>query len=96
MTRFLIALGLVLGLLAVARAQAPETPAAPTLTEAQAQAIRVLELRTENAQLRVALAQAQLDVVTREGAAYLTSLARDGFTLTRSERGWTYVPNGAE
>lgn len=83
---------LVLSLVAGARAQAP---AAPELTEAQRLQLRLIETQVENAQLRLTLAQAQLDAVSREGAAYITSLAREGFTLTRGERGWTYVPNGA-
>lgn len=86
---------LVLGGVASTSAQAPTAPAPPVLTEAQAMQIRLLEVQTENAQLKVALAQAQLDAIAREGAAYLSSLQRDGYTLTRGERGWAYVPKGA-
>ena len=93
MTRAVVVLALLRGFVASTRAQAPATPAPPVLTEAQAMQIRLLEMQTENAQLKVALAQAQLDAVAREGAAYLSSLQRDGFTLTRGERGWSYAPS---
>lgn len=94
-TRAVVVLAILLGFVASTRAQAPATPAPPVLTEAQTMQIRLLEVQTENAQLKVALAQAQLDAIAREGAAYLSSLQRDGFTLTRGERGWSYVPKGA-
>lgn len=74
---------------------ASEFVAAPSLTAEQQLRLRVMELQVENAQLRAALAQTQLDAIAREGAAYLSSLQRDGFTLTRGERGWSYVPKGA-
>lgn len=71
------------------------TAQVPTLTESQAVQLRVLEIQTENAQLKVALAQAQLDAVVREGSAYLATLQRDGYTLSRTDRGWTYTAKGA-
>ena len=66
--------------------------AAPTLTPEQRLQLRVMELQVENAQLRAALAQAQLDQLTREASATLKGLERDGFTLSRGGREWQYVP----
>lgn len=66
--------------------------AAPQLTPEQQLRLRVMELQVENAQLRAALAQAQLDQLTRGATATLKGLERDGFTLSRGEREWQYVP----
>lgn len=66
--------------------------ATPQLTPEQQLRLRVAELQIENAQLRAAVAQAQLEHLTREAAATLKGLERDGFTLSRGEREWQYVP----
>lgn len=66
--------------------------AAPTLTSEQQLRLRVAELQIENAQLRAALAQAQVELLTRETSATLKGLERDGFALSRGEREWQYVP----
>lgn len=101
--RHLLAFLLTTGLAAPAVAQQTPAPVpasdvapAPELTEAQRLQLRVLELQIENLRLQAALAQAQLDAQLREGSAFVTSLQREGFTLTRGEKGWAYVPTAAK
>lgn len=103
MTQTLRVLCLLIALAPVALVaqQAPPVPVsvpaadfvtAPQLTPEQQLRLRIVELQVENAQLRAALAQTQLDQLTREATATLKGLERDGFTLSRGEREWQYVP----
>lgn len=77
---------------APATVPAADFVAAPQLTPEQQLRLRVAELQIENAQLRATVAQMQSELLTREAATTLKGLERDGFTLSRGEREWQYVP----
>lgn len=82
-----------------AGAQAPvqvapheEAPAVPPLTAVEQGQLSLWESRIEAGQLKVALAQAQLELARRDAEAFLTSLQRPGYTIQRGPTGeWVRV-----
>lgn len=69
-----------------------QEPAAPALTPADQQLLALWESRLESASLRVALAQAQMELLRRDAEGAITALQREGYTLRRGDDGgWSYV-----
>lgn len=68
------------------------TVAAPVVSELDALKLDKLVLADENVRLRIAQAQQELSRLQSEAQAYVQTLQKPGYTLTRDERGaWVYV-----
>lgn len=66
--------------------------AAPVVSELDALKLDKLVLADENVRLRIAQAQQELSRLQSEAQAYVQTLQKPGYTLTRDERGaWVYV-----
>ena len=87
----------VLALGGFAQAQAPpptnQSPAAPTIGEADALKLDNALLRIENTQLQIQRMQQALEKMQADLQAYGKTLEREGYHLQRGQDGaWQYVP----
>lgn len=82
---------LILSLVLLSAPVLAQDVTAPTLAPDAAMRIQVFELTAENLSLKIAILQAEAQKNQQAAAAYIATLAKDGYQLTRGEQGWRYV-----
>jgi hypothetical protein len=87
MKRITVALLLVITFGAGLTGQAP----VPTVSELDSAKIDRATAQLENYALKIQILQAEQAALRASTQAFVDSLKKPGFTLTRTEKGWVYV-----